>query len=100
MIKMKHIFITEEAYAIARKNGISKKQLDNRVRYCGWSLERAIFTPIRNKRKNSTKEQKELAKKNNLSSIVIWKRMKKQGMTLEQAVSTPLLRQRKKDSQD
>ena len=100
MIKMKHIFITEEAYAIARKNGISKKQLDNRVRYCGWSLERAIFTPIRNKRKNTTKEQKEMAERNRLSPFVIWKRIKRQGMTVEQAYNTPLLRQRKKDLED
>lgn len=90
-----NIFITEEAYKTARQNGISKKQLENRVRYHGWDLERAITVVPRNRRSPLTKEQKQLAYKNKLSPYVLWSRVKKQGMTLEQALNTPLLRNRK-----
>ena len=38
-------YITPEQYKIAEQNGISASNVYNRV-YTGWSIERAITTPV------------------------------------------------------
>lgn len=44
-------FISDENYERAAKNGISKNNLDQRVRYLDWEMERATTEPI-GKRRN------------------------------------------------
>lgn len=42
------VFITDEQYQIAEKNGISKANVNQRIRL-GWTVQRAITEPIHKK---------------------------------------------------
>ena len=56
--------ITEQQYAEAEANGISKKLLQNRVNTRGWKLKRAITTPVRQSMRRSAHDNRTPKKHN------------------------------------
>lgn len=88
----KYIFITDEEYEIAEKNGISKGNVDQRVHAYGWEIERAITQPIRKQRKHTYNQKYlDLAKENGISLSVYRYRVKEAGWDEERAATTPVL---------
>lgn len=84
---MSHYFyITPEEYEEAAKNGVSANRLECRIRYEGWSKDRAIHTPPR-KHKDRSKWV-EIAKQNGISRQVFDNRLR-YGWSEEQAVTEP-----------
>ncbi|MDM5270497.1 hypothetical protein [Bacillus wiedmannii] len=82
---------TWEDYEVAKKNGISRKNVDQRVQYLGWAIERAITTPVLPKR-NRPKYMgyAELAEKNGIPYKTFVERVNGLRWSLEQAANTPV----------
>ncbi|MEW9139778.1 hypothetical protein [Bacillus wiedmannii] len=71
------IYITDEQYLIANRNGISKKNVYQRVNECGWSIEKAITKPLHNtKNKKTDRALMLLAELNGISYDTYKKRIK------------------------
>lgn len=87
-------YITPDEYEIAKKNGISSKILDVRVRDLGWSKKEAINKPILHQ-KNYPKEILELAKNNGICYRTFKSRVNKLGWDIFKAANTPLMDNRK-----
>lgn len=86
---MSHYFyITPEEYEEADRNGVSARLLERRVRYEGWSKDRAIHTPPRKFKDRS--KWVEIAKKNGISRHVFDNRIR-YGWSEEQAATEPVL---------
>lgn len=83
---MRYLYITDEDYAEAEKNGISKDNLNNRVRRYGWGVDRAIRTPL--KKGKFSEEQKDLMQKSNVNIDTIKYRVN-HGWSFEDAISIP-----------
>src|SRR5699024_10941144 len=82
-------YITPEEYEIAEKNGIDGWNLERRIRYLGWSKQKAIYTP---KRKRDTRYSS-LAKKaikNGITRKAFYMRIKR-GMCPIKASEKPML---------
>lgn len=82
--------ITKEHYEIAKKNGIGKHNVWQRVNEYFWSIERAITEPVKKYRKRNWSQWRELAEKHGVSADVFYTRVSKRGMTPEQAATTPM----------
>ena len=80
-------YITPEEYGIAFKNGISKKNLERRIRDCGWDKKKAISLPIRKQKKNM-KKWIQLAEKNGISLSTFYRRINK-NWDIEKAATIP-----------
>ncbi|WP_195723877.1 hypothetical protein [Bacillus sp. RIT694] len=79
------IYITDEQYLIANRNGISKKNVYQRVNEYGWSIEKAITKPLHNtKNKNTDRALMLLAELNGIS-YAAYKRRIKDGMDPHEA---------------
>lgn len=81
-------YITPEEYVLAEKNGVNKRNLDARIRACGWDKEKAINTPVQRKRKYP-KKYINLAKSNGISTSCFAHRVKL-GWSLERAATKPI----------
>lgn len=46
MSEKRYDYITDDDYATAEANGISKNRVTQRVNYWGWDIDRAISTPV------------------------------------------------------
>lgn len=84
-------YLTPEDYAIAKENGISKRNLDQRFYMYGWSKERAITKkPVRKGgRAKFPPEIKKLAMKNDINDDTFYYRIKA-GYTPEEAATIPV----------
>ena len=89
---------------------ISPKQVDSRVKNCGWTYEKAITTPLKNcgwqhseeiRKKlrkrfltcgNETKSLSEWAKRTGISECSISARIDRRGWSVEKALTTPIRR--------
>lgn len=89
MVTIYEYYITPAEYEIAKNNGISYSQLNQRVRVSQWNKDKAINTPVRKKRK-ATQENIEIAKKIGVSTSLLYQRMTK-GMTEYEAATTPIM---------
>ena len=86
---MKHdYYITPEEYEIAEANGIDKLTLNNRVRRCNWSKERAMSEPI--KRRGRYTKWYEIAESNGISRGTFIYRVNVCGWSCERAATEVL----------
>ena len=88
MARKSDYYITPEEYAIAEANGIDKLALDNRVRRCCWSKERAMTEPI--KRRGQNIKWYKLAESNGISRGTFIARVKRGGWGYERAATEPI----------
>ena len=79
--------VTDEQYEIARKNGIPRKRVNDRINKSGWDIDRAITTPVK-ERKNRYEAWKEICEQNGISRSTFNKRLAA-GWTEKRAASTP-----------
>ncbi|MGN4897763.1 hypothetical protein ACTFSB_28320 [Bacillus cereus group sp. MYBK14-3] len=78
-------------YETAKKNGIPRKNVDQRVQYLGWTIEKAITTPLLPKcNRPKYKGYAELAEKNGIPYKTFTARVNGLAWTLERAASTPV----------
>jgi len=77
-------------YAKAAEIGVSKKYVDQRMEELGWSLERAITTPVGTSWEGNERNTKllKLAEKNGISESTFYRR-KRNGMTPYDAATRP-----------
>lgn len=80
---------TLKDYAKAAQIGVSKKNVDQRMRELHWRLERAITTPVGTSWEGNEKNKKllKLAEKNGISESTFYRR-KRNGMTSYEAATT------------
>jgi len=83
-------------YKYCEKHGISYDVVRNRIEKMGWEVEKAITTPVeeRKKRENRIykgKNLKEYCRDNDLPYTTVLGRIQK-GMSVEEAVETPIVR--------
>lgn len=81
--------ITEEAYRIGKKNGISRQMVHQRWYQYEWAIERAITEPLKKTDSSVWDEWKETCKANGVSNECFNRRVKIQGMTPEEAATMP-----------
>lgn len=86
--------IMYEHYEIAEKNGISKENVYQRVKSYGWSIERAITTPIGSRWLGKYKGFHKTALKNGISLNSFYSRVRL-GWKLEDAATKPIGTKRK-----
>lgn len=92
-------YLTDEHYAIAKKNGLSKTLVQKR-HYIGWDIERAITEP-----KNNQGYLKEMVKKAadngiDITVYAISDRKNKLGWTDEEIVTIPLGERRNNENKE
>jgi len=80
-------YVTPTEYQQAAQNGISASNLDNRIRSYGWSKERAITEPYRNRR--DLTEWRKIAESNGIKYKTMQTRIGR-GWTVEDAATRPL----------
>lgn len=87
--KTKANSLTEEDYKTAEKNGISRKNVNQRVDLYDWSIERAITDPVkkRNKKDNNTR-MLVIAGQNGISTSTYYRRIR-EGMPPRDAAMKP-----------
>lgn len=84
---MTKVYVTDEHYLLANRNGISKKNVDQRVYEYGWEIEKAISHPLHKTSKGKqNRAMVLLAEKNGISYQTYIKRIKK-GMDLHEAAT-------------
>lgn len=86
------IYITPEEYEIGAKNGINARNVYQRVYKYGWSVERAITTPLvyASQANEDWLKWKDTALANGISASAFRKRIYR-GMSPDQAASKPLI---------
>ncbi|MEY9975274.1 hypothetical protein [Lysinibacillus sp. RC79] len=80
-------YITDDDYAIAKRNGISRECVNDRIRGRGWSKERALNTPVQKKNRFS-REILEKAKSNDIQLQTFRERVRR-GWDIESAATVP-----------
>ena len=88
MINPYDYYITDEEYAIAKKNGISKHTLNYRIRQMGWDKEKALTKPPR--KYTDRAKQIEIAKSNGISKTTFYDRLA-DGWKVEDAYTVPVM---------
>lgn len=78
-------YITPDEYEIARKNGIGKRTLEDRIRQWGWDKERAMTEKV-----TDLSEWVELAKSNGITKNAFYNR-RHRGMSNYEAATKPML---------
>lgn len=87
-------YVTPEEYAIAEKNGIPYKIVNQRIRSSGWSKQKAITEPVLKRNRGLNEEYVQKAKLNGISREVFAYRVK-HGYTNEEAATIPLKNNKK-----
>lgn len=82
---MTRIYITDEQYLIANRNGISKKNVYQRVNEYGWSVEKAITQPLHNTKNKKTDRTLMLLAELNGVNYGTYKKRIKDGMDPHEA---------------
>ena len=85
-------YITPEEYAAAEKNGISRRNLERRIRVNGWTKQKAINTPLQ--KMNNRKKWAEIAKANGIGYSTFASRINYYNWSPERAATEPLLDKR------
>lgn len=88
MYHSKNYYITPEEYEIAQSNGISERTLNTRVRQLGWDKERAITTPVQQKKDRS--KWKAIAESNGISIKTFLSRVNSHGWDEKKAATQPM----------
>lgn len=88
MINPYDFYITDEEYAIAEKNGVSKDTLNFRIRRMGWDKEKALTTKPR--KYTDRAKQVEIAKANGISRATFYDRLA-YGWKVEDAYTVPVM---------
>lgn len=83
-------YITPEEYKKASKNGISKENLEQRIRKYGWNKKDALNTPVK-KRDVIPKKFKDMAKKNNIPIGTFYSRVYVLKWSMEKAATEPIM---------
>jgi hypothetical protein len=86
--------LTEEHYLIAKKNGISRPNVQQRYDDYGWSIERAITEPIKQVKQSPWSKWKDIALKNGIYNELFHVRLKK-GWLPEKAATEPITKKKK-----
>lgn len=90
-------YITEKDYEEAEKQGICRSTLRTRISMYGWDKEKAIKTPIKNK-KEALKypvEWIKIAEENGIGDNLFRIRVREYGMSYEEAATIPKVRNKK-----
>lgn len=87
----RYYYLTDEDRAIAEANGIKRTTLLERIYSLGWSIEKAITTPPKNRPFVIDEETAKLLKKNGIKEITFKNRVKRYGWSIEKARTTPTL---------
>lgn len=85
---MEDMYLTEEDYAIAEKNGISRKRAYQRFYQNGWEKERSITQPIR--KGTLWKNYREKCESIGITKASFYSRIYR-GMSPEEASVTPTI---------
>lgn len=88
---MTEYYLTPEHYEIAEENGISKKIVNDRFYYKGWTAERAITQPVMKKSDHNWSKWRHKAK---VTKSTYLKRIRR-GWNEKEAALTPSYRQKK-----
>src|SRR5690625_1928507 len=83
---MYNFYITPEEYEFAEKNGIPKRNVENRVRNLGWRKKRAITEPV--KKYRVLAPYLNIAEKNGIKRTTAIRRMER-GWDIERAITEP-----------
>lgn len=83
-------YITPEEYKEAKKNGIDKHTLEQRIRTYGWDKDKALNTP-KKIRVNRYLEYLKIAKENNISKTLFYSRLSS-GWDALRAATTPKIK--------
>lgn len=90
---IKEWYISPENFQRAEKNGIPKVTLINRIRLCGWDMERACTEPVNRKTISTlTEEQKKMLEESGMRRGTFLSRINRLGWSIEKALSTPVRR--------
>ncbi|MCK1996817.1 hypothetical protein MPH47_06175 [Psychrobacillus psychrodurans] len=92
--------LTPEQYRIAEKNGISKRNLEQRVYTYAWDVEEAMTIPTDGrgyKRDTKYGEYIKLAETNGVSYKAFHNRVHTLGWTMERAAKTPIRKVKEND---
>lgn len=85
---MEYRELTKEDFTAAAQNGISAKNLRQRVWDYGWEIDKAITTPLKKRDLSTWNEWKGTCRKNGIYNELFNLRLK-YGWTPEQAATTP-----------
>lgn len=85
MARIYNEVITDEQYLIANKNGISKKNVYQRVNEYGWSIEKAITKPLYNTKNRKTDRNLMLLAELNGINYATYRQRIKDGMDPHEA---------------
>ncbi|PFZ08415.1 hypothetical protein COL60_16445 [Bacillus pseudomycoides] len=80
-----------EDYETAERNGIPRKNVNQRVQVLGWSVEKAITEPVCKGSRTKYKGYVERAEKNGVPYKTFVARINQLKWSLEEAANTPLL---------
>ncbi|MBA4509950.1 hypothetical protein H1057_18190 [Clostridium sporogenes] len=83
-------YITPQEYSLAKRNGISKENLEQRIRSYGWSKKSALETPVK-KRNKIPKKFKAMCKKNNIPIGTFYSRVYSLKWSMEKAATEPIM---------
>lgn len=90
-------YVTPEEYAIAAANGISGKNVDNRIRKEGWRKQRAITEPLRPKKTPLELKYAAMAEANGINRKTFYQRLRT-GWDMHKAATNPAGRQNSLDA--
>ncbi|PFN11876.1 hypothetical protein [Bacillus cereus] len=82
---------TWEEYEIAKRNGIKKCTVDQRINVYGWTVKDAICKPLFVSLKELYAKQWELAQQNGISYDTFFSRIKRYNWNPDDAATTPVL---------
>jgi hypothetical protein len=86
---MSHVFISDEDYAVALSRGISKQNVNNRVREHDWSVQKAITKPVSSNERWGYSKVRKQCEKLGISSDCFRMRRRK-GWSIKKASTTPV----------
>ncbi|MDU4600134.1 MAG: hypothetical protein E6Y49_19610 [Clostridium sporogenes] len=83
-------YITPKEYSLAKRSGISKENLEQRIRAYGWSKKKALETPVK-KRNKIPKKFKDMCKKNNIPIGTFYSRVYSLKWSMGKAATEPIM---------
>ena len=84
-------YITPEDFKVAEANGLDRQLVHSRVYHRGWSVQRAITQPVKEKRpKRDWKYLHKRLEENGIPLSTFYTRVNQLGMTSEKASSMPV----------
>lgn len=92
MTRMYNEVITDEQYLIANKNGISRRNVYQRVNEYGWPIEKAITQPLLNTKKKKTDRALMLLAESNGINYGTYRQRIKDGMDPREAAIKPTVK--------